>query len=72
MPPVAAAPFASGGPTGQGVVSLPAIAPEYAAIAQAIPAQFYAYWGAVNSGRNPDVMGLDDPKTLAARRTFGI
>lgn len=41
-------------------------------IAQVVPFQLLAYWSAVSDGLNPDVMGLDDPKQLEARRSFGI
>jgi len=37
-----------------------------------VPFQFLTYWLAVSAGRNPDVMGYDDPRILAARRTYGI
>jgi glutamine---fructose-6-phosphate transaminase (isomerizing) len=36
------------------------------------PFQFLTYWLAVSAGRNPDVMGFDDPRILDARRTYGI
>ncbi len=62
----------SGGAAGEGVLSLPAL-PAYAGpIVQVVPIQLLAYWLGVNDGRNPDVMGLDDPRYLAARRSFGI
>ena len=41
-------------------------------ILQVIPLQLLAYWLAVSDGRNPDVMGLEDPKYLEARRSFRI
>lgn len=62
----------SGGPEADGTFRLPALPPARAPIIQVIPIQLLAYWLAVSDGRNPDVMGLDDPKQLAARRTFGI
>lgn len=46
--------------------------PHLAPIAQVAPFQLLAYWLAVSDGRNPDVMGLDDPRYLEARRSFGI
>lgn len=61
-----------GGPTEEGVFGLPAVPPSLSPIPQVIPVQFLAYWAAVGIGRNPDVMGLDDPLVLAARRSFGI
>ncbi len=50
---------------------LPLPAP-VAPIPQVAPLQLLAYWLAVSEGRNPDVMGLDDPRYLQARRSFGI
>ena len=41
-------------------------------IGQPIPFQLLAYWVAVSDGRNPDVMGLDDPRYFRARASFGI
>ena len=41
-------------------------------IVDIVPFQFLTYWLAVAAGRNPDVMGFDDPRILAARRTYGI
>lgn len=47
--------------------------PEHLApLVQVAPFQLLAYWLAVSEGRNPDVMGLDDPRYLEARRSFGI
>jgi glutamine---fructose-6-phosphate transaminase (isomerizing) len=37
-----------------------------------VPLQLFAYYRAVAEGRNPDIMGLDRPNHLAARRSFGI
>ncbi len=62
----------SGGGPAEGVLALPALPPYAGPIVQVIPLQLLAYWLGVNDGRNPDVMGLDDPRYLAARRTFGI
>jgi glucosamine 6-phosphate synthetase-like amidotransferase/phosphosugar isomerase protein len=53
-------------------LALPPVPPSIAPIVQGIPFQWLAYWIAVQDGRNPDIMGLDDPKVLAARRSFGI
>jgi glutamine---fructose-6-phosphate transaminase (isomerizing) len=53
-------------------LALPPVPPAIAPIVQGIPFQWLAYWIAVQDGRNPDIMGLDDPKVLAARRSFGI
>jgi glutamine---fructose-6-phosphate transaminase (isomerizing) len=36
------------------------------------PFQFLAYWMAVSLGRNPDMMGYDDPRYRAARSGFGL
>jgi glucosamine--fructose-6-phosphate aminotransferase (isomerizing) len=52
-------------------IPVPAVAPPFAAAVDVIPLQWLTYWLAVGRGRNPDVMGLDDPRLLAARRTFG-
>jgi glucosamine--fructose-6-phosphate aminotransferase (isomerizing) len=41
-------------------------------IVQVVPLQLMAYWLAVSEGRNPDVMGLDDPRYLASRQSFRI
>jgi glucosamine--fructose-6-phosphate aminotransferase (isomerizing) len=62
----------SGGPPADDVLVLPALAPSLALIPQVIPFQLLAYWLATSEGRNPDVMGLDDLRYLAARRSFGI
>ncbi len=62
----------SGGPPGEGVLVVPALPAAVAIIPQIVPLQLLAYWVATSEGRNPDVMGLDDPRYLAARRTFGI
>ena len=51
---------------------LPPVPPAIAPVIQGIPFQWLAYWMAVQDGLNPDIMGLDDPKVLAARRSFGI
>ncbi|MCI4330528.1 MAG: SIS domain-containing protein [Thermoplasmata archaeon] len=62
----------SGGPAEEGVLSILPMAPSIAIIHQIIPLQLLAYWLATSEGRNPDVMGLDDVRYLAARRSFGI
>lgn len=62
----------SGGPAGEGVLTLPCVPRPIATALAVIPLQLLAYWTATAEGRNPDVMGLDDPRYLAARRTFGI
>ncbi|MCI4350570.1 MAG: SIS domain-containing protein [Thermoplasmata archaeon] len=62
----------SGGPDGPDVVRLAPVPPDAAPIVQVIPFQMLAYWMAVSEGRNPDVMGLDEPRQMAARKTFGI
>jgi glucosamine--fructose-6-phosphate aminotransferase (isomerizing) len=46
--------------------------PIAAPIYEIMPLQLLAYWLAVSDGRNPDVMGLDDPRQMAARKTFAI
>jgi glutamine---fructose-6-phosphate transaminase (isomerizing) len=62
----------SGAATVEEGLALPPVPPSIAPIVQGIPFQWLAYWIAVSDGRNPDIMGLDDPKVLAARRSFGI
>jgi glucosamine--fructose-6-phosphate aminotransferase (isomerizing) len=62
----------SAGPPVESGLSLPPVPPGIAPVVQAIPLQSLAYWMAVQDGLNPDIMGLDDPKVLAARRSFGI
>ncbi len=52
--------------------TLPAVPPSLAPITDIVPFQFLTYWLAVAEGRNPDVMGFDDPRILAARRLYGI
>ncbi len=51
---------------------LPVVVPSVAPIVDIVPFQFLAYWLAVGAGRNPDVMGYDDPRIFAARCTYGI
>ncbi len=51
---------------------LPPVAREATPVLDIVPYQFVTYWLAVGEGRNPDVMGYDDPRILAARRTYGI
>lgn len=63
---------ASGGPSGDGILTVP-VGPRPMPTALAVvPLQLLAYWTATAEGRNPDVMGLDDVRYLAARRSFGI
>ncbi|HLN51677.1 MAG TPA: SIS domain-containing protein [Thermoplasmata archaeon] len=52
--------------------SLPAIATAVTPLTDIVPFQFLTYWLAVGEGRNPDVMGYDDPRIFAARRMYGI
>ena len=63
---------ASGGAAEHGVLAIPPAPRPFPAVRLAIPVQLLAYWMAVSEGHNPDVMGLDDARTLAARRSFGI
>lgn len=62
----------SGGPGGDGILALPSVPRPLPTAIAVVPLQLLAYWTATAEGRNPDVMGLDEPKYLAARRTFGI
>lgn len=62
----------SGGPDGADILRLPKTDPPIPAILQVIPFQLLSYWIATSEGRNPDVMGLDDPKVFEARSSFGI
>jgi glutamine---fructose-6-phosphate transaminase (isomerizing) len=62
----------SGAATVENGLALPPVPPGIAPLVQGIPFQWLAYWIAVQDGLNPDIMGLDDPKVLAARRSFGI
>lgn len=55
-----------------GRIALPPQPPWLAPISQVVPVQLLAYWTAVSNGFNPDVMALDDPRQLEARRSFGI
>ncbi|MCI4369599.1 MAG: SIS domain-containing protein, partial [Thermoplasmata archaeon] len=59
------------GPHADATIAVPATEELLAPLLSVIPLQLLAYWIAVSEGRNPDVMGLDDPRQLAARRTFG-
>ncbi|MCI4366720.1 MAG: SIS domain-containing protein [Thermoplasmata archaeon] len=43
-----------------------------APIVDIVPFQFLAYWMAVSTGRNPDVIGYDDPRHRAARSRYGL
>ncbi len=51
---------------------MPEVPPVASPLTDIVPFQFLVYWLAVNAGRNPDVMGYDDPRIFAARRTYGI
>ncbi len=51
---------------------LPAVTGSLTPLVDVVPFQFLTYWLAVGENRNPDVMGFDDPRILAARRTYGI
>ena len=62
----------SGGPSGTDVVPLPHSRRPMPPVLQTVPLQLLSYWTGVAEGRNPDVMGLDEPKQMDARRTFGI
>ncbi len=66
--------FARGHPSNpaENEVELPPTPAPLAPVVDIVPFQFLAYWLALLGGRNPDVMGLDDPRILAARRTYGI
>lgn len=66
--------FARGHPSNrrENQFELPPIPPPLAPLLDIVPFQFIAYWLALSGGRNPDLMGLDDPRILAARRTYGI
>lgn len=43
-----------------------------APIVEVVPFQLLAYWMAVSTGRNPDVIGYDDPRHRAARALYGL
>jgi len=62
----------SGGAEGPDILRIPSTAAPIPAILQVIPFQLLSYWIATAEGRNPDVMGLDDPKVFEARSSFGI
>ena len=65
--------FARGRPT-EGIETefeLPPLDPAATPIVDIVPFQLLTYWLAVAAGRNPDVMGYDDPRIFAARRTYG-
>jgi glutamine---fructose-6-phosphate transaminase (isomerizing) len=62
----------SGAATAEGGLALPPVPPGIAPLVAVVPLQWLAYWTAVQDGLNPDIMGLDDPKVLAARSSFGI
>jgi glucosamine--fructose-6-phosphate aminotransferase (isomerizing) len=63
---------ASGGPAEDGILSVPSVDRPLPPVLEVIPLQLLAYWIATGEGHNPDVMGLDDPRTMAARSSFGI
>ena len=62
----------SGGGDAPATIRLPREPRVIPAVLEVIPLQLLAYWLATSEGRNPDVMGLDDPRYLKARSTFGI
>jgi glucosamine--fructose-6-phosphate aminotransferase (isomerizing) len=62
----------TGGPAADGILTVPHGLHPPAAALQVVPFQLLAYWMAVSEGRNPDIMGLDEPRMLAARSSFGI
>jgi glucosamine--fructose-6-phosphate aminotransferase (isomerizing) len=65
--------FARGTPMdGRMLHALPPTEPCLAPMVDIVPFQFLTYWLAVGEGRNPDVMGYDDPRIFAARRLYGI
>ena len=66
--------FARGRPTREvgTEFELPPVGRATTPISDIVPFQFLTYWLAVAAGRNPDVMGFDDPRIFAARRTYGI
>jgi glutamine---fructose-6-phosphate transaminase (isomerizing) len=51
---------------------LPNVRPPLAPLVDIVPFQFLSYHLALLARRNPDVMGYDEPRILAARRTYGI
>ena len=51
---------------------LPRVVPAATPIVDIVPFQFLTYWLAVGRGRNPDVMGYDDPRIYSARSSYGI
>ena len=51
---------------------LPPVLPPLTPLVDIVPFQFLAYWLALSARRNPDLMGLDDPRILASRRIYGI
>jgi len=55
-----------------GEFPLPELVPAFSPAVDIIPLQLVTYWTAVAEGRNPDVMGYDNPKAWAARKSFGI
>ena len=62
----------SGGAGGDGILSVPSVARPPAPALQIVPFQLLTYWTAVAEGRNPDIMGLDEPDRMRARSSFGI
>ena len=51
---------------------LPTVPSPQTPLVDILPFQFLTYWFALSAGRNPDVMGFDDPRILAGRRSYGI
>lgn len=66
--------FARGRPTREADIEfeLPAVPVATSPIVDIVPFQFLTYWLALAAGRNPDVMGYDDPRIFAARQMYGI
>ncbi len=62
------------GPAGAGgaEAELPSVPAAFTPLTDIVPFQFLTYWLAVGEGRNPDVMGFDDPRIFAARQMYGI
>jgi glutamine---fructose-6-phosphate transaminase (isomerizing) len=65
--------FGRGAPAAGGSeFELPTVGASFTPLPDIVPFQFLTYWLAVGEGRNPDVMGYDDPRIFAARRLYGI
>lgn len=60
------------GTAGVPAITLPTVPAPLTPLTDIVPFQFLTYWLAVEEGRNPDVMGFDDPRIFAARRLYGI